>query len=480
MKLNPEQCYRAVQARDHRYDGLFFTGVHTTGIYCRCICPARTPKVESVRFYHSAVQAEAAGLRPCLRCRPESAPGSPAWSGTSSTVRHALRLIDQGQFFDDDSEGFAQRLGMSSRHLNRLFNEHVGISAGACGRIKRVQMAKSLLDQTSLPISQIAMSAGFQSIRRFNDAFKQSYGVAPSELRRSNRKLETDSDLVTLCIAYREPFSWDYFANYLGARCIRGVESIDRDSYQRMIELDDTPYHLNVAPDTESKVLKVSFPKAALSHTMTITEKVRDLFDLRCDVTSVKTRLCTDPRMKEQLERMELPRVPGCWDPFELGVRTIVGQQVSVAAATTIASRIAERLGIKQSNAPAGCNHLFPKPEILMNANLDGIGMPGKRIEALKQFSQSTFANELFSPGQDRDEFCQRLTTISGIGPWTAEYLAMRAFRDPNAFPASDLGVLKALSRGRDKQMKPGEAMELAKAWEPWRAYAVYTLWLSN
>lgn len=480
MKLNPEQCYRAVQARDHRYDGLFYTGVHTTGIYCRCICPARTPKFENVRFYSSPLQAEAQGLRPCLRCRPESAPGSPAWAGTSSTVRRALRLIDQGHFFDDDLDKFSQRLGVSSRHLNRLFKEHIGISAGSCGRIKRVQMAKSLLDQTALPISQIALSVGYRSIRRFNDAFKQSYGAAPSDIRRSHVKQKPESNSVTLSLSYRAPFSWEFFQGYLGARSIRGVESIDHLGYRRMVEFEGIPYLLVVTPDLETKVLKVSFPLEALAHTMAITEKVRDLFDLRCDTNAVKTRLCTDPLMNQILERMELPRVPGCWDPFELGVRTIVGQQVSVAAATTITSRIAERLGSKLPQSPDGANLLFPKPEVLMTANLDGIGLPGKRTEALRAFAQATFNGELLSPGQDRDEFCRRLTSISGIGPWTAEYMSMRAFCDPSAFPASDLGVLKALSRGRDIRIRPSEALQQATAWEPWRAYAVYTLWLSN
>jgi AraC family transcriptional regulator of adaptative response / DNA-3-methyladenine glycosylase II len=475
-----KHCHRAVCARDHRFDGLFFTAVRTTGIYCRCVCPAKTPKPGNVSFFRSASEAEERGYRPCLRCRPETAPGSPAWSGTSATVLRAVRLIQQGQFSGSDGSELFHRLGVSGRHLNRLFRQHIGITFGSYLRTSRIQAAKILLESTDLPVTEIAFAAGFGSIRRFNDAFRASYGVSPREIRRGKHQHDRESGLVSLRLGYRPPFSWNYFVRYLGGRIITGVESVDRDSYRRSIVVGGKPWILEVRPEHATHQLMVTFPRELLPEVFRICKKVRDLFDLRCNATAIREKLVLDPRLKQMLHRKVLPRAPGCWDPFELGIRTIIGQQISVKAATTVMGRIVKRLGTPMSHQVSGVTTVFPEPQSFVDGNLDGLGLNNQRIATLRAFAGAVAAEDMFAAGHDSEEIRQRLVAIPGIGPWTAEYIAMRALRNPDAFPSSDLGVLKALGPDASgKQFKPKAAEAAAEAWRPWRAYAVFTLWSS-
>jgi len=477
---------RARLSRDARFDGQFFVGVKTTGIYCRPICPAVAPKSENVTFYPSAAAAGEAGFRPCLRCRPECAPGTPAWSGTSTTVRRGLRLISNGALDDGSIEQLADRLGVTSRHLRRLFTKHLGASPLAVAHTQRLHFAKRLIDQTDLPLSHIAEAAGYGSVRRFNDSFKKTYDRTPRDLRR-NREESFDHDSpLTVRLPYRRPFSWSSAISFLAARATPGVEQVTSDAYFRTVLIAGKPGIIECRHDDRKDSVSLTLHGIATAEIFQVVQRVRGMFDLDAPVGDIENALSNDPKLAKIIRHKPGVRVPGVWDGFELSVRAILGQQVSVKAATTLAGRIAKRYGtaVKLPASLLACsdevtlNRMFPAAEKLARARFNEIGLVSSRAETIRRVASAAARGDIdFDDAQDPHGFCSSLMSIRGIGEWTAHYVAMRALKFPDAFPASDLGLLKAASD--QEKMRPVELKRRAESWRPWRAYAALLLWSS-
>ena len=479
MALDPEICERARLARDARFDGKFFIGVVTTGIYCRPICPVRPPKAQNVRFYPTAAAAAEAGFRPCLRCRPEAAPGSPAWFGTAATVSRGLRLIADGALDGDGTvDDLADRLGVGARHLSRLFRKHLGASPRAVAGTRRLLFAKKLINETDLPMGDIALSSGFGSIRRFNAAFRNSYGCPPGALRRSAKRrgpVDADSDFV-LRLPYRPPLDWASIAGYFALRATPGVEAVGENGYCRTISLDGQSGQIRIrpAPDENALLLSVVFPESRAL--FQIVERVRRMFDLTADPEDIAGHLSRDPALANVVATHPGLRLPGAWDGFELAIRAILGQQVTVKGASTLCGRLAAAFGaqLPVSDGPA---ILFPTPEALAEADVARIGLPKARARTIRALAQAVASGDVvFDGASDPDALEQRLTALPGIGSWTAQYVAMRALNEPDAFPAADLGLIRsAVALGIASDAK--DLARGAEAWRPWRAYAAQYLW---
>ncbi len=486
---NNEIYERARLSRDARFDGHFFVGVRTTGIYCRPICPANSPKSENISFYPTAAAAGEAGFRPCLRCRPECAPGTPAWHGTSTTVRRGLRLIAGGALDDGNIEQLADRLGVTSRHLRRLFTRHLGASPVAVAHTQRLHFAKRLIDQTDLPMQEIAIASGYGSVRRFNDAFRNTYGRAPRDLRRKDRVGIAGSDRNALGVRlnYRQPFDWSQLIKFLEGRAIPGVEAVVDDRYFRSIEVNGQIGVVEAGHNSTDCNLELTLHGIDTQNLFPVVQQVREIFDLDAPVADVGAVLKKDPCLRQRLKNHPGIRVPGAWDGFELTVRAILGQQVSVKAATTLSGRIVARYGedigdlIGEPLRAIGLGHLFPTPEKLMRARFNDIGLINARAETIRRVARAIVDGELsFDPSQDPDAFCDSLTSLRGIGDWTAQYVAMRALKNPDAFPSSDLGLLRAFDRDGQDRMRPNELAAMSESWRPWRAYAALLLWSAS
>lgn len=477
---------RAYLSKDARFDGQFFIGVSTTGIYCRPVCPAVPPKPQNVTFYPSAAAAGEAGFRPCLRCRPECAPGTPAWNGTSTTVRRGLRLISSGALDEGSIEQLADRLGVTSRHLRRLFTQHLGASPLAVAHTQRLHFAKRLIDQTNLPMRHVAEASGYRSTRRFNDTFKKTYGRSPRDLRRRREATFDQNSALTVRLPYRKPFDWQAMIEFLAGRATPGVEQVLGDAYFRTVVLDGVPGVIECRHDAGNSSLELSLHGIATTGMFHTVQRVRDLFDLDAPVADIADVLAADKQLGKALRRSPGIRVPGAWDGFELAVRAILGQQVSVKAATTLAGRIAERYG-DALGLPASLSgredelqlgRAFPSPEKLSRARFNGIGLVTSRAETIRRVASAVVRGQIsFDNTQDPDEFRCALTSIRGIGDWTAQYVLMRALKYPDAFPASDLGLLKAVDATR--RVTAAELKSRAEAWRPWRSYAALLLWSS-
>ena len=463
-------CRGARLARDARFDGKFFIGVRTTGIFCRPVCPAPSPKEENVQYYATAAACVEAGLRPCLRCRPESSPGTPAWLGTSTTVSRALRLIGEGALEEHGVDALAARLGIGSRHLRRLFLEHLGATPVAVAETRRLLSAKKLIDETTLPLTRIAIASGYGSIRRFNAAFRASYGRSPRELRRE-RGAAPKAGSCTLLLRFRPPYDYGALLEFFRRRAIPGVECVVRDTYRRTFLMAGRPGWLEIRPDG-ANTLTLQVEYAGSSELLHIAARARRMFDLDADPLPVHDVLRADPLLRKLVAARPGVRVPGAWDGFELGVRAILGQQVSVAGASTLSGRLVEKFGLPAPFSVEGLTHTFPAADELASADL-AIGIPAARAEAIRAFAGAVAAGELaFHGAVDTTELMQRLCAIRGIGPWTAQYIAMRALSDPDAFPAGDLALLRAAGE------KTAAAMERrAESWRPWRAYAAMHIW---
>ena len=471
-------CDRARKARDPRFDGRFFICVLTTGIYCRPICPAPDCKRSNVVYYPSAAAAAEAGFRPCLRCRPEAAPGTPAWLGTSATVRRALRLIHEGALDNKGVEDLAGRLGVSSRHLHRLFVQHVGASPLAVAQTRRLHFAKHLINDTQLPMTTIAMASGFGSLRRFNDAFHRTYKRAPRELRRERKDADA-GDALRLKLAYRPPYDWDALLEFFASRAIPGVERVTADSYARTVHVNGAGGWIEVRPVAKTNALELVVHDLEPAALFSIAQRVRQMFDLTAEPDEVRTVLRQDKLLAPLLRRRPGLRVPGAWDPFELSVRAVLGQQVSVAAARTFAARIVAGHGTKLAMPTEGLTHLFPEPKALAAADLSAIGLTRQRTRTLAALSAAVYRGDVcFSSAAATDDARDALLRIPGIGAWTAEYVALRALADPDAFPAGDL-VLQKAAGGR-RRLTEKALRDKAEAWRPWRAYAVMHLWRST
>jgi AraC family transcriptional regulator of adaptative response / DNA-3-methyladenine glycosylase II len=469
-------CYRALRSRDARFDGRFFTGVASTGVYCRPVCPARTPLLRNCRFFPSAAAAAQAGFRPCRRCRPEAAPGSPAWQGTSAAVTRALRLLGEGALDRGGVDELAAKVGAGSRHLRRLFEEHLGASPLAVAQTRRVHFAKKLLDETALPITEIAHAAGFASLRRFNAAMKSAFAAEPRELRRRRAPREMGASL-TLRLAARPPFDGRALLAYLAQRELPGVEQVDVRFYRRSVAVGGERAVIAVALDPDACGVRLTLPAALVPEAARIAARVRRLFDLDADPAPIRAQLRRDPALAARLRRSPGLRVPGAWSGFELAVRAVLGQQVTVAGACTLAGRIAAAHGEKLEAADGRIERVFPGAAALAAADLSGLGLTRARCDALAALARAVASGALdLEGGQAPDEVQRRLLALPGVGPWTAEYVALRALGEPDAFPASDLGLRRAL--GSAEQPLAQQALEQrAKDWQPWRGYAAVLLW---
>lgn len=476
LSLDPAVCDRARLARDPRFDGRFFIGVLTTGIYCRPVCPAPSPKKSNIRYFPTAAAAAEAGLRPCLRCRPEAAPGTPAWLGTSATVRRGLRLINDGALDNGSVEELAARLGIGARHLHRLFLQHVGASPHAVAQTRRLHFAKRLLDDTRLPMTEIALASGFGSLRRFNDAFRKTYGRAPRELRRERKSASGISgDALSLRMSYRPPYDWRSMHSFFATRALPGVERTTGNSYARTVCVDGSRGWIEIRPVPRSNALELSVHGLESSALFTVASRVRQMFDLSAAPAEVSSVLRRDSLLAPMLRRHPGLRVPGAWDPFELAVRAVLGQQVSVAAARTFASRLVSEYG-EPFTAGVELTHCFPTAEMLSGVDLSGIGLTRARAATLKALAVAVRDGDIsFGPEYSLDELRAALMRIPGIGSWTAEYISMRSGADPDAFPAEDL-VLRRMA-GNGKPLAVTALRQRAEAWRPWRAYAVLQLW---
>lgn len=485
MELNETRCWRAFQARDRRFEGRFVMGVRTTGIYCRPGCPARMPARRHVRFFACAAAAETQGFRPCRRCQPDASPGSPLAAGTSATVARALRLIDAGALEDSDLPALAARLGVGDRHLRRLFVEHLGAAPREIAMTRRVHFARRLIETTPLSMSAIAHAAGFPSVRRFNRAVKSSFRQTPRELRarvapRGGTTPPTDGGLI-LQLPCREPFDAPRLLEFLAGRAIAGVEQVDAGSYHRVVDLPGTRGVLQLAPADRGGAirLRLTLSTPPPGDLLGITRRVTRLFDLNADTDAITRHLARDPVLKPLLRRLPGLRVPGAWDPFEMSIRAILGQQVSVKGASTLMGRVVRKFGAPvDSTGVDGLTHAFPTPETLAEADLSGLGLTGARIATIRALAGAVADGTLrWDRMGDLDDIVTRLTELPGIGPWTAHYIAMRAFGEPDAFPTGDLGLLNALRALLGHRVTPRELEQRAEGWRPWRAYATLALW---
>jgi AraC family transcriptional regulator of adaptative response / DNA-3-methyladenine glycosylase II len=485
IPLDRDVCYRALRTRDARFDGRFYTAVVSTGIYCRPICPARTPKLENCLFLPSAGAAHQMGFRPCLRCRPEIAPGLAGWRGTASTVSRALSLIAEGGFDDGGADALAERLGVGARHLRRLFDRYVGASPVSVAQAHRILFAKKLIGETTLGMTEIAEASGFGSVRRFNAVFLDTYGRAPSELRRSKRGGDAPGPAVVLKLPFSAPYDWRAILEFLAARAIPGVEAASEERYRRTFALGTATGSLEVCAVPGQTHLLATIHTSDVTTLGPIVARLRRLFDLDADIRAVDEHLARDRVLARGVLARPGIRVPGAWDPFELAVRAVLGQQVSVRAATTFAGRIVAAHGralpalteASNDGAPA---RLFPTPEVLADADLTGIGLTTSRAATLNSLARAVAAHpELLQASETLDDTLAALCALPGIGRWTAQYIAMRALREPDAFPASDLGLLRAMETKAGRPT-PAALAERAEAWRPWRAYAALRLWTTS
>jgi AraC family transcriptional regulator of adaptative response / DNA-3-methyladenine glycosylase II len=481
-----ETCYRALQSRDPRFDGLLFVGVTSTGIYCRPVCPARTPKRENCRFFGSAAAAQETGFRPCLRCRPETAPDLASWRGTSNTVSRALALITDGALDGNASvDALAGRLGIGERHLRRLFVQHLGASPIAVAQTRRVLFAKQLIHETRMPMTEVALAAGFGSVRRFNEIFRKLFQRPPGALRRKTALNSLSPEAgVTLRLRYRPPYDWDSMLGYLRARAISGVEVVENGSYLRTVGIDGFTGIVQVThlPERQSLCVSIRFPR--VQSLPAIISRVRRLFDLGADIETIDAHLSLDPLLAPLVAQRPGLRAPGGWDGFELAVRAILGQQVSVAAARRLAEQLVVNHGEPISNNFVNeprLTHVFPEAKRLAEATSIEAGMPSARRAALQELAKAAAADtNLFRPFGTIEEAIARLRTIRGVGEWTAQYIALRALRETDAFPAADIGLLRGAEVVDGARSTAPDLLIRSESWRPWRAYAAQHLWAAG
>ncbi|GAB3360277.1 AlkA N-terminal domain-containing protein [Lysobacter tyrosinilyticus] len=477
---DPQTCEQARRSRDPRFDGLFFTAVLSTRIYCRPVCPA--PMAKRVVYYPSAAAAEAAGYRPCLRCRPELSPGDGAWRRGDEVVARALKLIDQGVLDEQPLAALAERVDIGERQLRRLFVERLGVPPTGVQGTRRLLFAKQLLTETTMPITEVALAAGFGSLRRFNAAFLEAYRMAPRDLRK--QRAEVPGETLSLRLAYRPPYDFTAMLDFLRGRALPGVEVVDETSYSRVIGSADAPGWLRVSVwpdsgrDSDANALKLELHGARPSQMLEIVNRLRRMFDLDADPRAIADALGVDARLRPLVRQRPGLRVPSGWDGFEIAVRAIIGQQISVAGARTIAARLSQRFGQPLSMPLAsGLDHLFPRPEALADADLAAIGLTRARAETVRTVARAVLDGRVdFLPERTLDEFTARWVSLPGIGPWTAHYIALRALGHPDAFPADDLVLQRAVPNDGSR-MSAKALTARSEAWRPWRAYSVIQLW---
>jgi len=473
MIQDHERCYRAVQSRDARFDGVFFTAVRTTGIYCRPSCPATTPKAQNVVFYATAAAAHEAGFRACRRCRPDTTPGSPEWDVRADAVGRAMRMIRDGVVEREGVEGLANRLGYSQRHVNRMLTEELGAGPLALARSGRAQTARVLIETTPMAMADIAFASGFSSIRQFNDSIRQVYARTPSEMR--GKRASTPTGRVKLRLAVRRPFHREGLIGFLGMRAIAGVEHVDGDTYARVMSL---PHGVGVVALTlYDDHVDCELELEDLRDTAVAVARCRRLLDLDADPVAIEDILSVDPVLAPLVEAAPGLRLPGQVDGFEVAVRAMVGQQVSVAGARTILGRFAVAYGKPvplELAAAHGLTHAFATPEAMAEAEPTALSMPTSRARALIGVAQAVADGKIdIDPGADREKLRADLIAIPGIGPWTADYIGMRALSNPDVMLETDLIIRRMLDAY-------GLTAADTERWRPWRSYAAMHLWRAS
>ena len=478
MVPDRDTCLAAVASRDARFDGAFFTGVTSTGIYCRPSCPARTPSPRNLTFHPSAAAARAAGFRACKRCRPDAVPGAAEWDVRADTTARAMRLIGDGVVDREGVEGLASRVGYSVRQLQRLTLGEVGATPLGLARAQRAHTARVLLQTTRLPLAEVAFAAGFGSIRSFNDTVASTYGMTPSAVRGAASPgrgaappHEGPLQEIALRLALRQPFDPSNVFGHLAATAVPGVEEWRAGAYRRTLRLPHGPGLVALAPRTDH--VTATLHLADLRDLTPAIARCRRLLDLDADPVAVDAALATDPALAPLVAGAPGRRVPRTVDPDELALRAVIGQQVSTAAARTHAGRLVARYGEPVADPVGGLTHLFPTPDVLAGLPSDALAMPASRVRTLTGLARALASGDVdLSPGADRGAARAALAGVAGIGHWTVEVVAMRSLGDPDAFPSTDLGVRKASG-----VLGLGALEEHARRWRPWRAYATQHLW---
>src|SRR5215510_10450326 len=487
MLLDHNSCYEALVARDPRFDGVLYVGVTTTGVYCRPVCPARTPRRDRCRFFANAAAAENAGFRPCMRCRPELAPGAAVIDSANRIASSAAQRIEAGALNEVGVDELAAEFGVSSRQLRRVVKRELGVTPTELAQTQRLLLAKGLLTDSVLPAIEIAFASGFSSVRQFNSLFRERYGLSPTAIRRSQNHRTAEQSL-TVRLGFRPPMAWAMLLKFLADRAIPGVESVEANRYWRAMQIGQgkgqsksqskgqSKGWINVERVEGENALRVEVSLSLARHLPSLLARIKNLFDLDAHPQLIEARLGEDERLREMAPWRSGLRLPGAFDGFEMAMRAVLGQQISVAAARTIAGRITEAFGEPVETPNPRLNRAPVSAARLATADagdLTRFGLTGKRAECLIALARSVAGGEVrLEPGVDIAATIERLKRIPGIGDWTAHYIAMRALRWPDALPHSDLGLLKALG-----ETAPKRVLEIAENWRPWRAYALMHCW---
>jgi AraC family transcriptional regulator of adaptative response / DNA-3-methyladenine glycosylase II len=474
QQLDPKHCYEAIKAKDARFDGVFFVGVSSTGVYCRPVCRVRTPRAANCSYYSNAASAEQAGFRPCLRCRPELAPGNSPNDAVKRLAHQAAAQIKAGALIDSNLETLARSFNISDRQLRRAVESEFGVSPIALAQTHRLLLAKQLLTDTQLKIIDVAFASGYASVRRFNDAFRKQYRLSPSDLRKNNAQASSDS--ITLRLSYRPPFAWQTLIGFLSSRSSEGLVVVDGDNFYSTIRVGDVVGWFSAVDLPERYSVQITIAQTLLPCLTQVIAKIRHLFDLDANPVAIEASLKKDKILKPLVKRTPGLRVPGTLDGFELALRAILGQQVSVKAASTLFRRFVEKYGDGIATPHEKLNRLAPSAAVIAKAELQdliSLGLTQRRAQTISTVAK-TLASEkiVLLPNGDTNAIRSALLELPGIGPWTADYIAMRCLADPDALPESDLGLMKAL-----QVAKPKGVLAATESWRPWRSYGAIHLW---
>ena len=475
LHLDPKHCYEAIKARDTRFDGVFFVGVSSTGVYCRPVCRVRTPRAVNCTFFSNAASAEQAGYRPCLRCRPELAPGHSPNDAVKQLAHRVASQIRAGALADNNLDALAKTFNISSRQLRRAVESEFGVSPIALAQTHRLLLAKQLLTDTQLKITDVAFASGYASVRRFNDAFRKQYRLTPSQLRKKN-PLATDDSSIHLRLSYRPPIAWQTLVHFLTSRSSAGLVGFNGEIFYSTLRIGDYTGWFSARQLAAQHLIQVTIAQSLVPCLTQVIAKIRHLFDLDANPVAIEQALSQHSLLKPLVTQTPGLRIPGTLDGFELALRAILGQQVSVKAASTLFRRFVEKFGETIATPFTDLNRLTPSAEAVSKARLQTLiklGLTQRRAQTIKLMATKLAHDELLLwPNSETDAVRTALLDIPGIGPWTADYIAMRCLADPDALPAADLGLMKALG-----VKKPKDVLAATESWRPWRAYGAIHLW---